>query len=102
MSPWLPEEGLYDDHAITLPLVRVAMSWRGSTRSELMAHRFEIPLHFLHELIDAEARRPLARRIVLEGRKKAPDDGLRDEEGARTIADEPVVIGIRGNVGTLI
>src|SRR5271156_753661 len=51
------------------------------------------PLHLLDQLVDAEARRPLARRIVLERREEFAGNGLRRDERGRTVAHEPIVVG---------
>src|SRR6266850_7387574 len=59
-------------------------------------------LHLLDELVDAEARGPLTRWIFLEGSQKWAHEGLRREEWGRTVAHEPVVVGVRRNVGALV
>jgi hypothetical protein len=59
-------------------------------------------LHLLHELIDAEARRSLTRRIFLECRQKRAHDRLRRDEYARSVGHQPVVVGIRRDIRALI
>ena len=51
-----------------------ARRWRFSAS---LVRWLKAPLHLLDELIDAEARRPLARRKLLEGGEEWRHDGLR-------------------------
>src|SRR5258705_9172659 len=60
------------------------------------------PLHLLHELVDAEARWPLARRILLEGGQEWRHDGLRRDEWTRSVRYEPVIVGIRRDIGAFV
>ncbi len=66
------------------------------------ADRLEAPAHLLDDLIDAEARRPLTRRIVFEAVHESGHDRLRRDERRRPIRHEKIVVGVRGDVRTLI
>src|SRR5215813_11371222 len=50
----------------------------------------EASLHLLDELIDAEARRPLTRWILVERGEEWADDGGRRDEYACSVRHEPV------------
>ena len=70
--------------------------------SDLLIGGLEAFLHFLDELIDAETRRPLARRVLLEGRQKFAHDGWRRDEWTGSVRHKPIVVGVGGNVGPLV
>src|SRR5262249_5821050 len=74
--------------SLALPQLRPALVTRGAL------------LQLLENLVDAEARGFLARRVVLEGREEFGDIGLgrHHQEG---VVQQPVVIGVRGDVGAL-
>lgn len=63
---------------------------------------FEASLHLLDDLVDAEARRPLARRIVLECSEEFSRHGRCGEEDSSAVGHQPVVVGVRGNIGSLV
>src|SRR5262245_44098781 len=62
----------------------------------------EASLHLLDDLVDAEARRPLARRVFLESLQELTNHGGTDLYCAGSIRNEPVVIGVGGDIGSLI
>src|SRR4029450_9467185 len=73
-----------------------------SLRNNSLRLRFEALLHFLDELIDAEARRSLTRRKFLKrGQKRAHDRGSGDERSG-TVRYEPVVVGVRRDIRPLV
>ena len=58
-------------------------------------------MQLLQHLIDGEARRLLPWRKVLEGRQELADIGLRRDQHEGVI-EQPVVVGVRGDVGALV
>src|SRR5262245_46469526 len=58
-------------------------------------------LQRLHDVVDAEARRLLPRREIFEGRDELAHDGLSRHHQER-MADAPLVIGVRRDVGPLV
>src|SRR5215472_12773747 len=64
--------------------------------------RLKAALHLLDDLVDREARWPLARRVVLEGREELTDDGLRGIEDASGVSYGPVVVGVGCDIGPLV
>ena len=69
--------------------------------AQLAPGRVEASLHLLDHRVDAETRRTLARRIVLERLKELAD---RRQHAVQDpgIGHEPVVIRVRGNIGPLV
>src|SRR3954468_4826274 len=61
-----------------------------------------LPLKLLDHLIDAEARWPLARRIVFEGRKERAYDCRGRNKDAGSIRHQPVVVGVRRDVSAFV
>src|SRR4051794_13187995 len=56
---------------------------------------------FLHHLIDGKTRRLLSRWVILERRQKLANDRLCGDQEEYVI-HQPVIIGIRGDIGTLV
>src|SRR5690348_2281868 len=88
---------------------RSQIAWRsavgGRPRTSLAAvvrQTVKAALHLLDDLVDREARRPLARRIVLEGGQELGDQRLHREHDRPGVPHHPVVIAVRGDVGPLI
>src|SRR5262244_2616898 len=78
-------------------------SWLGplTLAPQLASGCVEASLHLLDHLVDAETRRTLARRIVLERLKELAD---RRQHAVQDpgVGHEPVVIRVRGNIGPLV
>src|ERR1700733_1146395 len=71
-------------------------------RRVMLVRRLKTPLHLFNHLIDAEARRPLARRKLLEGGEEFTHKPWRRNEHTRSVRHEPVVVGVRGDIRALV
>jgi hypothetical protein len=68
----------------------------------LLVCSLEALLHSLDELVDAKTRRPLTRRILFERLEKFAYHCRGREERTCSVRHEPIVVGIRGDVRTLV
>src|SRR5262245_61900456 len=70
--------------------------------ASIALYGLKTPLHLLDDLIDAEARGSLAWRVVLERRKELTNDGRSGDDDAGSVRHQPVIVGVGGDVGTLV
>jgi hypothetical protein len=87
---------------------RIARPWRPAAQDKAYAAMTDVgqavkaSLHLLDDLVDAEARWSLARRILLKGCQELADQRLYCEADRPGVPYHPVVVAVRRDVGPLI